>query len=68
MILQKPRMDFSDDLGKSSDFDPVKHRDWAQLLQAPVGEQCYIVFPLILRQEGRAGSNAKAGVVRLPSS
>ena len=67
MTLQQPAMDFNDDLGKSQTFDPVVHRDWAQCLKVPVGEQCCVVFPAILRTEGRTASSVKAGVVRLPA-
>eukprot|EP00752_Nemacystus_decipiens_P007642 g6831.t1 len=66
MALQKPAMDFEDDLSESRAFDPIVHRDWAPHLNAPM-EQCCIVFPAILPQEGRPRSNAKTGVVRLPS-
>lgn len=65
MTLQKPAMDFDDDLDKSSTFDPFVHRDLAPHLQ--VGQQCCVVFPAILQQDGRPKSNAKAGVVRLPA-
>lgn len=67
MALQKPAMEFQDDLGESRAFDPVVHRDWAPHLTAPPTEQCCIVFPAILPQEGRPTSNAKTGVVRLPA-
>lgn len=65
MALQKPAMDFNDDLGENSAFDPVVHRDLAPHLK--VGKQCCVVFPAVLQQEGRPTSNAKTGVVRLPA-
>lgn len=67
MTLQHPPMEFNDDLSKSRAFDPVVHRDWAQSLEVSAGEQCCVVFPAVLRTEGRPDSNAKAGVVRLPA-
>eukprot|EP00903_Cladosiphon_okamuranus_P015920 g14705.t1 len=67
MALQKPAMDFNNDLGKNEVFDPIVHRDWAQHMKARVGPQCCVVFPKVLRQEGRPDSNAKTGVVRLPA-
>ncbi|CAM9695312.1 unnamed protein product [Ectocarpus sp. 12 AP-2014] len=67
MALQKPRVEFEDNLGDAMTFDSVVHRDWAPYSKAPVGQSCSIVFPAIRPQEGRPTSNAKIGVVRLPS-
>lgn len=67
MALQDPPMELSNDLGEIQTFDPVVHRDWAQCMKVPVGEKCCVVFPAILRCEGRPESNAKAGVVRVPA-
>eukprot|EP00752_Nemacystus_decipiens_P005428 g4920.t1 len=67
MALQRPPMDFEDDLGKIRDFDSLAHRDWAPNSQSRTGQQCCIVFPTVRPREGRTGSNTKAGVVRLPA-
>ncbi|CAN0442403.1 unnamed protein product, partial [Ectocarpus sp. 12 AP-2014] len=67
MALQKPRVEFEDTMGDAMTFDSVVHRDWAPYSKAPAGQSCSIVFPAIRPQEGRPTTNAKIGVVRLPS-
>ncbi len=67
MALQKPRMEFEDDIGETSTFDPMIHRDWAPHSTAPIGRACRIVFPAIRTQEGRPDLKAKIGVVISPS-
>ncbi|CAM9425323.1 unnamed protein product, partial [Ectocarpus sp. 6 AP-2014] len=67
MALQKPRVEFEDNLGDAMTFDSIVHRDWAPYSKAPAGQSCSIVFPAIRPQEGRPTSNAKIGVVRLPA-
>ncbi|CAM9412475.1 unnamed protein product, partial [Hapterophycus canaliculatus] len=67
MALQKPRMDFESNLGQEVAFTPVIYRDWAPHCNTTVGQQCRIVFPALLTQEGRPKPDAKVGVVRLAS-
>jgi len=67
MALQNPRMEFEDDLGTTTTFNPVIHRDWAPLSEAPNRQPCSIVFPAIRTREGRRESNAKIGVVSVPA-
>lgn len=66
MALQKPQMELEDDLGETTTFNTMIHRDWAPYSKAPAGKPCRIVFPAIRPQPGRPESHAKIGVVVLP--
>lgn len=67
MALQKPGIDFEDNLGDSVAFDPAEHCDLAPYSKAPTAQHCSIVFPSIRPQEAHPHSNAKVGVVRVPA-
>ncbi|CAM9617095.1 unnamed protein product [Ectocarpus fasciculatus] len=67
MALQKPAIDFEDNLGDEIAFDPAEHCDWAPDSKAPTAQQCSIVFPPIRPQEAHPLSSAKIGVVRVPA-
>ncbi|CAN0325069.1 unnamed protein product [Ectocarpus sp. 12 AP-2014] len=67
MALQKPGIDFEDNLGINVMFDPAEHCDLAPYSKAPTAQHCSIVFPSIRPQEAHPHPNAKIGVVRVPA-